>query len=375
MRTADSETRVGADNNIMVYLPLWAALAAVVFSVSSCQKLDLAFDEEFTTFDLSVWKHEITLSGGGNWEFQAYSNNRTNSYVENGVLYIEPTLLADDIGADNVVKDGTTLDYWGGTPADLCTGPNFYGCFRTSGAGGNIINPIKSAALRTAESFYFKYGKVEVRAKLPQGDWLWPAIWMLPRWNAYGNWPASGEIDIMESRGNPPSYPPGGYNSFGSTLHWGPGWTEDPFSKTHQERKSTVDLTADFHTYGLIWNETYIGTYFDNESNVVLNFPIKEPFWELGGWSSAHWTNPWKTGGSNAPFDQEFYLIINLAVGGVTGYFPEGNGKPWSNSGAHAVNDFWNAKAQWYPTWKKPFAIDSVKIWTDKKLQSKKKLT
>lgn len=353
----------------MAAVKLWAALLTIISTstISRCQDWELAFDEEFNKFDLSVWKHEITLSGGGNWEFEAYSNNRTNSYVDNGVLYIQPTLLADDIGADNMVKDGTTLDYWGGTPADLCTGPNFYGCFRTSGAGGNILNPIKSAAIRTAESFHFKYGKVEVKAKLPQGDWLWPAIWMLPRWNAYGNWPASGEIDIMESRGNPPSYPPGGYNTYGSALHWGPGWTEDSFSKTHQELRSSTDLTAEFHTYGLIWNETYIGTYFDNDSNDVLGFSIKEPFWQLGGWDSTHWTNPWKAGGKNAPFDQEFYLIINLAVGGVTGYFPDGNGKPWSNSGAHAVNDFWNAKNQWYPTWKKPFAIDSVKIWTTTK--------
>ena len=91
----------------------------------------------------------------------------------------------------------------------------FYGCDRTSGAGGNYLNPIKSARIRTAESFSFTYGKVEVKAKLPRGDWLWPAIWMLPRDNQYGDWPSSGEVDIMESRGNAPSYPPGGYDSFG----------------------------------------------------------------------------------------------------------------------------------------------------------------
>lgn len=343
---------------------LMTFLLALTCNIVCGQDLELVFNDEFDTLDMSRWKHQITLSGGGNWEFQAYGNNRSNSYVEDGVFYIQPTLLADDIGADNVEKAGTTLDYWGGTPADYCTGPNFYGCFRTSGAGGNILNPIKSAAIRTAESFNFKYGKVEVKAKLPQGDWLWPAIWMLPRYNAYGNWPASGEIDIMESRGNSPSYPPGGYYSFGSTLHWGPGWTENRFSKTHQTFTSSADLTTDFHTYGLIWNETYIGTYFDNETRKVLSFQINEPFWQLGGWNSNHWNNPWKSGGTNAPFDQEFYLIINLACGGVTGYFPDGNGKPWSNDGAHAVNDFWNARNTWYPTWQKPFAIDSVKVWT-----------
>ena len=104
----------------MAAVKLWAAFLTIVFTgtISRCQDWELAFDEEFNKFDLSVWKHEITLSGGGNWEFEAYGNNRTNSYVDDGGLYIQPTLLADDIGADNMVKDGTTLDYWGGTPAD-----------------------------------------------------------------------------------------------------------------------------------------------------------------------------------------------------------------------------------------------------------------
>lgn len=59
-----------------------------------------------------------------------------------------------------------------------------------------------SGKLTTAKSFSITYGRVQVRAKLPKGNWLWPAIWMLPRYNEYGGWPASGEIDIMESRGN-----------------------------------------------------------------------------------------------------------------------------------------------------------------------------
>ena len=71
-----------------------------------------------------------------------------------------------------------------------------------SGNGNNYLNPINSARLRTVKSFNIKYARVEVRAKIPRGDWLWPAIWMMPKNAQYGNWPASGEIDIMESRGN-----------------------------------------------------------------------------------------------------------------------------------------------------------------------------
>ena len=116
------------------------------------------------------------------------------------MLHIRPTLTRDDIG-DDAVRNGSQ-EIWGAQPANLCTGNAFYGCERNADFG-NVNNPVRSARIRTAESFSFTYGKVEVRAKLPRGDWLWPAIWMLPTDNQYGDWPASGEIDIMESRGNP----------------------------------------------------------------------------------------------------------------------------------------------------------------------------
>ena len=135
----------------------------------------------------------MTMSGGGNWEFQLYHNNRTNSYVKDGVLYIKPTLTADRIGADNL-KQNYRMDMWGGSPADMCTGNNFYGCERQAGAGGNILNPIQSAKITTATTFNFRYGRVEVVAKLPKGDWLWPAIWMLPARNEYGMWVSTNTI-------------------------------------------------------------------------------------------------------------------------------------------------------------------------------------
>lgn len=118
------------------------------------------------------------MSGGGNWEFELYHNNRTNSFVEEGVLHLQPTLTAETIGEDTMMHGSYNL--WGGTPADLCTSNQFWGCERNAGASGNYINPIMSARLRTAESFSFKYGRVEVSAQLPKGDWIWPAIWMLP---------------------------------------------------------------------------------------------------------------------------------------------------------------------------------------------------
>ena len=329
----------------------------------------LIFNDEFDYFNLTTWKHEITLAGGGNWEFQIYDNKRINSYVKDGVLYITPTLLVDEIG-EAALRNGHTINLWGSTPSNMCTAPYFYGCTRTSGAGGNVLNPIRSARIRTAESFNFKYGRVEVSAQLPEGDWLWPAIWMLPTNNQYGDWPLSGEIDIMESRGNAPGYPPGGYESFGSTLHWGPIFSENAYEKTHAVRQADneSDFTQDFHIYGLIWNETYIGTYLDDPENTVLSVPITQSFWEFGNWSNSGFSNPWTSGGQNAPFDEQFYLIINLAVGGVSGFFPDDMGnKPWSDSSPHAVNEFWDQYDQWGPTWDGEGAalkIDSVKVWS-----------
>jgi beta-glucanase (GH16 family) len=148
----------------------------VLLSVCSAEKL--IFSDDFNTFNFSTWEHELTLSGGGNWEFEWYVNNRSNSYVKDGVLYIKPTLTEDYVGT-NTFRSGS-VSIWGGSPADLCTSNNWWGCERSAAASGNVINPVRSARLRTVKSFSFKYGRVEVKAKLPKGDWLWPAIWLLP---------------------------------------------------------------------------------------------------------------------------------------------------------------------------------------------------
>jgi len=339
-------------------------LAVVVCSVSA---ETLIFSEDFNEFDLSKWGHEITLGGGGNWEFEYYSNNRTNSFVRDGILYIKPTLTADTIGEANVIGNSYTLDVWGSTPADMCTGNAFYGCSRTSQGGGNYLNPIQSARIRTVDSFAFKYGRIEVVAKLPLGDWLWPAIWMLPKYNSYGNWPASGEIDIMESRGNSNGYPEG-VNTISSTLHWGPYWNANRYTLTHGAYTlATGDFSEKFHTFGLVWTEKQLKFYVDSESTVVLNVAINSSFWDLGGFPAGT-NNPWEGRPNNAPFDQQFYLVLNVACGGTNGYFPDGvGGKPWSDTDPHSVNSFYNAKGAWYPTWKGDSAamqIDSVKVWS-----------
>jgi beta-glucanase (GH16 family) len=260
------------------------------------------------------------------------------------------------------------MDLWGGTPATQCTGNAFYGCERISGAGGNILNPIQSAAVRTTDSCSITYGRVEVKAKLPVGDWLWPAIWMLPRYDAYGSWPASGEIDIMESRGNI-NYPPGGVDSYGSTLHFGPFWPLDPWQKAHRNYQLPSGTFHDaFHVFGLYWDESGIYTYLDNPNNRMMSVNFTEmSFWQRGGWDKSKFGNPWQGRSNSAPFDQKYYLSINLAVGGTGDYFPDGVGnKPWSNSNPQAMSAFYDKISAWYPTWKGEdcaLQIDSVKMW------------
>lgn len=340
------------------------AAALTVLSCVSAEKI--IFEDDFKTLNFNKWDHELTLGGGGNWEFEWYVNNRSNSYVRDGVLYIKPTMTEDAIGAQTL-RSGS-VNIWGGGQSDACTNNAFYGCERSAAGSGNVINPIRSARLRTLKSFSFQYGRVEVTAKLPKGDWLWPAIWLLPTHNEYGNWPASGEIDIMESRGNNEGYPIGGHNAFGSTLHWGVNWDQNKFDKTHKDYKHSESLANDFHIYGLYWNEDGLYTYIDKPENKVLEVDFKEQsFFKRGEFPSTT-DNPWVGEPNAAPFNREFHLIMNLAVGGTNSYFPDGMaGKPWSNQDPHSVNAFYNAKGQWYSTWNGEDAalkIDSVKIWS-----------
>jgi hypothetical protein len=167
-------------------------------------------------------------------------------------------------------------------------------------------------------------------------------------------WPASGEIDIMESRGNV-NYPDaeGGLDHYGSTLHWGVDWTKNRYSLTHAVYKHDDLLSNDFHTYGLYWTAERLYTYIDTPEKIVFDIDLtNQSFYERGQFPDSY-ENPWQYSDNiNAPFDEEFYLIINLAVGGVAGYFKDGVGnKPWSDRGGIAANDFYAAKNAWYSTW------------------------
>jgi len=339
---------------------------------------ELIFEDEFDKIDFTVWDHEITMAGGGNWEFQVYWNNRTNSYTRDSVLYMKPTLTSDRFG-EELVRTGQ-LDLWGGQPGDMCTMAQFYGCQR-AGNGVNIINPIASARLRTAGHFGFTYGKVEARAQIPEGDWIWPAIWLLPIHQVYGGWPTSGEIDIMESRGNL-NYVQDGVNigaeQVGGTLHYGVDYTMNGWPKAHYDKNTAPGQgwNTDFHRYQVEWTPEYIKFSIDDEEMGTVTVP-DGGMWELGDFANDFpgVKNPWEGQARSAPFDQEFFLVMNVAVGGV-GYFSDDAQnspaeKPWSNESPQASLDFLNAQTSWYPTWKPEeedgelaaMKVDYVKVW------------
>ncbi len=104
--------------------------------------------------------------------------------------------------------------------------------------------------------------------KMPLGDWLWPAIWMLPKKHAYGQWPASGEIDIMECKGNKDLTLDGvniGTQMVGQTLHYGGGYPENGWPNAHVEKINPAGFDADFHTFQLDWTPDYIQFGIDDE--------------------------------------------------------------------------------------------------------------
>lgn len=121
------------------------------------------------------------------------------------------------------------------------------------------------------------------------------------------------------------------------------------------------------HSYGLEWTPEFIKTTIDGKE--VLNFPFDKDLFTKGNFDSKI-DNPWKDGEKSAPFDQEFFLIMNVAVGGTNSYFVDDKcGKTWNNNDGHAPNTFWNSRDQWYPSWNYPesndaaMKIDYVKIW------------
>jgi beta-glucanase (GH16 family) len=222
------------------------------FTLTFCDDFNEAENMNAQGVDIDKWGYqngngvEYGIPGWGNGEQQYYREE--NSYVEDGFLFIE-----------------AKLETYGG-------------------------NAYTSSKLVTENKFYQAFGRFEARIKLPLGDGLWPAFWLMPQDDVYGGWAASGEIDIMEARGRLSREASG-------AIHYGGVWPNNTYQHgTHIfPQGEGIDT---FHVYAVEWTDTSIKWYFDDTL-----------VWEATDWHTDGHDFP-------APFDQSFFIILNLAVGG-----------------------------------------------------------
>lgn len=222
----------------------------------------LVWQDEFSgeSLDYTQWGKEENNYGGGNNEAQYYSTDEKYVYVKDGKLHIAVYRDA------RTSVDGKTSHY-------------------TSGR------------IRTLNRGDWKYGRIEVRAKMPGGEGIWPAVWMLPTESPYGTWAAGGEIDIIESKGNETQ------KTYG-TLHFGGKWPKN----THKGGSYTLPeggFHSAFHTYAVEWHKDRIDWFVNGEKYQTIK---KE-----------EWHSEAAPDSETAPFDQPFHLIMNVAVNG--GFF------------------------------------------------------
>ncbi len=326
-------------------------------------------EAEVGGYGLVYFTHVCGLVADGlhrNGQFEQTTLDDENVFIEDGKLVIKPTLqdakLIESNNVINLTRDGT------------CSSSSLDNCVAiTNTTAGSIIPPVRSGRISTKKGATIKYGRVEVTAVLPTGDWLWPAIWMLPVSETYGPWPASGEIDICESRGNNHTHPQGGNNIVSSAIHWGPNSANNGWWRTNGKRSALhTTYGGREHTFGVEWSEKYLFTYVDSRLLQVLYTDFAEPLWKRGNFplsdiNGTRLVDIWsQTGRAATPFDQEFYLVLNVAVGGTNGWFEDGaNGKPWVNGSPNAKRDFWDARERWFPTWenKGQMTVSKVEMW------------
>ncbi len=260
----------------------------------------LVWSDEFEgdEIDRDKWGFETNCAGGGNNELQCYVDTPENAFVQDGALHIR---------AYNEEVEG--YDGWFGT------------------SGNWVTRHYSSARMRTLNRGDWIYGRIEVRARLPYGQGIWPAIWMLPSGNVYGGWPHGGEIDIMEAvnlrTGGANNNRSFGYMHFsnvnGQLGSSGSGY--DPGS----------DLVDEFHTYALEWEQGELRWYIDD----IHYLTQRQSVWSHCGRPGASAQRS-----PAAPFDQDFHLLINLAIGGN-----------------------WPGSPDSTTTWPQTFIIDHVRVY------------
>ncbi|WP_203291240.1 glycoside hydrolase family 16 protein [Maricaulis parjimensis] len=243
---------------------------------------ELVWQDEFEgeSIDPARWGYDVDCWGGGNAERQCYTPWPENSAVRNGHL---------EITARREMVEGPDR------PADQLA----------PGEAPDIVRrDYTSARLVTRGRAAWRYGRIAVRAELPRGQGVWPAIWMLPEDNVYGGWALSGEIDIMEAvnLGTPcEACESGVEDRVLGTLHYGGAWPENVHSGS---AVSVPDAARGFHVYEIEWSPAGITWLVDGEA-----YARQTP---------ADWHTDAQVGSATpaAPFDQAFHLVFNIAIGG-----------------------------------------------------------
>ncbi len=244
----------------------------------------LVWSDEFegTKLDRKKWKPEKSCWGGGNEERQCYTGRKENIRLDKGMLRItarEERFTGPD------------------RPPEIATRPN-----------PNRTQPFTSGKIRTRGLASWKYGKFEIRAKVPKGQGTWPAVWMMPAGDHYGGWPLSGEIDILEAVNLGASCIECkgivGENRTLSAIHFG---DKPPKNADIHQRVALPDNALpsdDFHVWTLEWGAGVMRFYLDNKL-----------YWHV---TSDQWNTASAKAKSNpiAPFDKPFYIMANLAIGG-----------------------------------------------------------
>ncbi|KAI8476289.1 MAG: hypothetical protein J3K34DRAFT_365184 [Monoraphidium minutum] len=202
-------------------------------------------------------------------------------------------------GGGLITKPGRGGRYYNAIAAG-CTNNNDNSCAWT--------RPFTSARVRTKLSAIgnWRYGRIEVRAQLPRGDFLWPAIWMLPTDNVFGKWAASGEIDIVEARGQARLA-----DTIEGTLHYGASWPDNVWQGSGRRRFAGVDFSAGMHDFAVEWT-----------SDLATGRP-KLMRWLVDGvaFYERNLAASFRTGAASPytadgqPWDQRFHLILNGAQG------------------------------------------------------------
>ena len=263
-------------------------ITSINYATAKGWQLDWHDEFDGKDVDEEKWEWEQNCWGGGNQELQCYTDRHKNSLIEDGKLIIRAYKETYKGSAEPESQDSTATK----------------------------TLPYTSARMRTKGKADWKYGRFEVRAKLPSGQGLWPAIWMLPTEAKYGTWAASGEIDIVEmvsqkvDQKNKQTH---------ATLHYGKEWPNNVYTgETYVFEDS--DPSKEFHTYAIEWADGEIRWYIDDHHYATQ--------YASGWYSQVRDENgEWYNVEGNAPFNEPFHLLINLAVGGNWPGEPDGQTK------------------------------------------------